>query len=416
MYFIIFITFIVILILWLLSDNKNTKLIYAQPVKKPAPKPVPKPPTQPPPKPKPKPKPNPQPQPPNLPGRNNVTTTNLAPTKELLAKALAAYQKNNKSGQPSPKSVYKYLVDNGYLSFKNGKWQSNPNPKNGQPPAGSGQPIKPNVGSNTQKPQGGGTQKPQGSGGFNVKNPKEAFAPNPNPKKRYDSNIGGFSAPTLSQWTKGGLKLSPDGRSISVSVNRNHVDGSGNNDDISRNEIAIKPKNIRDINSVSFNFQGSGYDKNLQDNKTGIFFQFKPTGTDLASGKDEYKASGNSGFRLGIKGGNLAIGYSQYLPDKYGKGTPNVVTDSSGKPISMNVPHKFDIIMDSNGLSGKIMVDGKQVYLNGGKTVADVQMDPVAVKKGIETNIKFGLEVPHRSWDAGGTVKGEYDNISINGL
>ena len=117
MYFIIFITFIVILILWLLSDIKNTQLIYAQPIKKPVKPPAQqvKPPAQqvkPPTQPKLR---QPQPQQPSLVGRGSSTTMNLAPTKERLAKALAAYTKNNKSGKVSSSSSYKDLVDNRYL-------------------------------------------------------------------------------------------------------------------------------------------------------------------------------------------------------------------------------------------------------------------------------------------------------------
>ena len=89
-------------------------------------------------------------------GRENVTTTSVAPTKELLAKALAAYIKHNKSGKVDPKSVYKDLVANKYLYFKDGKWHANPNPKNGQPPTGSG--------GSTQKPNVGGS----GSSGSSI--------------------------------------------------------------------------------------------------------------------------------------------------------------------------------------------------------------------------------------------------------
>ena len=85
-------------------------------------------------------------------GRENITTTSVAPTKELLAKALAAYIKHNKSGQVDPKSVYKDLVANKYLYFKDGKWHANPNPT-GQPQVGSGGFIKGSGGS-TQKPGG----------------------------------------------------------------------------------------------------------------------------------------------------------------------------------------------------------------------------------------------------------------------
>ena len=389
MYFIIFITFIVILILWLLSDIKNTQLIYAQPIKKPVKPPAQqvKPPTQPKLR-------QPQPQQPSLVGRGSSTTMNLAPTKERLAKALAAYTKNNKSGKVSSSSSYKDLVDNGYLYYnkKDKKWYSNPNPS-GQPAVGSGKPVKPSV----SGPSGGGSN--QGGGHLSA---PQAYTANPHPKTRYTANVGGYASPTLFQWTNSGVQLSPDGRSLTASVNRQSKDGAGNNDDISRNEIALKPDNIRDVKSVSFTFQGSGYNKNLLDNMTGIFFQVKPLGD-------------NNGFRLGIKGGNLAIGYSKKV---YNKGTPIVVTDSSGKPINMNVPHKFDVKL--NGLSGTLLVDGKPVYLNG-KTVAKVKSDPsmFKVQDGkTQTGIKFGLEVPDSSWDkqGGGTVKGQYNDISINGL
>lgn len=130
---------------------------------------------------------------------------------------------------------------------------------------------------------------------------------------------------------------------------------------------------------------------------TGIFFQVKPLGD-------------NNGFRLGVKGGNLAVGYSKKV---YDNGTPNVVTDSSGKPINMNASHKFDVKL--NGLSGTLMVDGKPVYLKG--KVVNVKSDPRMLTT--NTGIKFGLEVPESSWDdknSSGNVKGQYNDISINGL
>ena len=62
------------------------------------------------------------------------------PTLERLGKALAAYQKYNKSGNVDPSSSYADLVANDFLTFVNGKWQSNicPNGRTGKDCAGGG--------------------------------------------------------------------------------------------------------------------------------------------------------------------------------------------------------------------------------------------------------------------------------------
>ncbi len=302
-------------------------------------------------------------------GRDSVTTTTTAPTKELLAKALAAYTKNNKSGIVNKDSVYKDLVERGYLQFKDGKWKPNNKPV-GQPAVGSGA-QRPSV-----PPSGGGSNK-------NPKNPKEVYAANPPNADKIDNvTIGGFTTQALLQWNDGDLQVSQNGTSISSSIDPQSTDGSneGNSKKRHRNEIAlvVPKKEVRDLETISFDFRANGTD-NIVQHSTGVFFQLKPSG----------KGGGNA-YRLGIRDGQLAIG----LP----YGTAQIVKDSSGKPIDMDKSHKFDVKFDGKG-GGTVYVDGKPVK-------------PPIKMANTETNIKFGLEGLPGTIE--GSVSGQYDNIDIN--
>jgi len=315
------------------------------------------------------------------------------PTLERLGKALAAYQKYNKSGNANPSSSYADLVANDFLTFVNGKWQSNicPNGRTGKDCAGGG---------------GGGGGGGGSSGGptINTKLPR-----NPPPDQQQKVTIGGFTAnEAYFQWNNNGVKISKDGNYISAFVNPQSTDGSNesNSTDTHRNELAMRVKKVTDLKEISFNFSASGYN-HLGENQGGVIFQFKPTGY-----------GGNDGVRLAIENGKLALGLPKSkdggdikvikdeLKYKIIPPTPSleILKDSYGKEIDINTVKNIGMKIGENNIT--------TLYVNGNAvtTFENPKARDPSNNSENEVNVKFGIEVPG---DLDGRFATEYSDISI---
>lgn len=291
---------------------------------------------------------------------NNSSKAAAPPSQKTLKRALQVYKEKNKSGKVQPTSNYKYLVDRGYLYFKNGTWYARNKPQ-GQPAA---------VPKKQQQPA---ANRPQNSGPLQGNQKPIVFKGenNPNPKKPVAVSVGGHDTQALLQYQNGGLKISPDGKSIVATIGPGTNDGAGNNQDRQRNEIAIKNL-LGSKRNISFDLNVTG---NVNETKNRIVnaFQIKPSGT----GGD------NAVLQVGVKDGKIAFRTN---------GNNSIKTNiDAGQAINVQIK------TNPNNTS--------QLYING-KSITSFNM---ADK---DANLKFGLEGSSRN-SVNGNVTATYTNISI---
>ncbi len=196
--------------------------------------------------------------------------------------------------------------------------------------------------------------------------------PNPNPKKPVKLNIGGtINSPTLLQYTQGGLQISPNGRNIYASIKPNTKDGSGNNKDRQRNEIAIKDQFKNGKSNISFNLNLASK-TNDTNNRIINAFQIKPQGTN----------SGAAYVQVGVKNGKVAYTVN---------GKNSIPTN-----LPANTNTKVDIKMN-NG-QGTLYLNDKKI------TSFNVYSN--------NANVKFGLEGSGKK-HVKDTVSATYNDITI---
>ena len=303
------------------------------------------------------------------------------PSTSIVQNGLQFLTSHPKISKDKIPKVYQPLVQQGYLTNKNGKWTSNPSPS-GQPPIVIPQqqpkPPKPPKPSNN----GGGGQvqnPPSGSQGV-----KSTYPSAPQQQKPTTCQFGGQNVKKcLLQYYNGDQNfiVSNNGTRLQARINQSSYDGSKSDKSQNRlrNEIALQNILQKDGQNVSFDFSASGT-QNIDKTKSAIFFQIKPTG---GGGNDAL-------IRLGVRDGKIA----------YGIGGGNMI------PINIPAGQRNNIQFKMNSGRAYLYINGKQVNNSSGSPIS------VSLGNPNDSQLKFGLEgVPEQ---INGDIVGSYDNIQIS--